>query len=89
MDRPVGDPGLKKTHALNFKVEPRQRNRNLPHDAVAQGSIDLAAGDSTDGSIDALNLIVLNADRRISPRTRRRRWRESPSGRTSPNFATP
>jgi glycine betaine/choline ABC-type transport system substrate-binding protein len=37
------------------------------YQAVAQGSIDLAAGDSTDGRIAALDLVSLKDDRRYFP----------------------
>src|SRR5262249_18441507 len=37
------------------------------YQAVAQGSIDLAAGDSTDGRILTLDLVVLEDDRHFFP----------------------
>jgi glycine betaine/choline ABC-type transport system substrate-binding protein len=42
-------------------------DRNLLYQAVAQGSIDVAAGDSTDGRIMTLDLVVLEDDRRFFP----------------------
>ena len=42
-------------------------DRNLLYEALSQGSIDLAAGDSTDGRIAALDLVVLEDDRRYFP----------------------
>ena len=42
-------------------------DRNLLYEALARGSIDLAAGDSTDGRIAALDLVVLEDDRRYFP----------------------
>ncbi len=45
-------------------------DRNLLYQAVAQGSIDLAAGDSTDGRIAAFDLVSLEDDRRYFPLTR-------------------
>ena len=60
-------------------------DRNLLYQAVAQGSIDLAAGDSTDGRIAALDLVVLEDDRRYLPALRGRPARP----RRDPRRATP
>jgi glycine betaine/choline ABC-type transport system substrate-binding protein len=67
MNRPDGYPGLVKTYGLSFAHAPREMDRNLLYQAVAQGSIDLAAGDSTDGRIVTLDLVVLEDDRRFFP----------------------
>jgi osmoprotectant transport system permease protein len=67
MNRPDGYPGLVRTYDLNFAHAPREMDRNLLYQAVAQGSIDLAAGDSTDGRILTLDLIVLEDDRHFFP----------------------
>ncbi|SIO59611.1 osmoprotectant transport system permease protein [Singulisphaera sp. GP187] len=67
MNRPDGYPGLTKAYGLDFATAPREMDRNLLYQAVAQGSIDLAAGDSTDGRIAAFNLISLQDDRRYFP----------------------
>ena len=42
-------------------------DRNLLYQALAQGSIDLAAGDSTEGRIAAYDLVVLEDDRHNFP----------------------
>jgi osmoprotectant transport system permease protein len=67
MNRPDGYPGLVRTYGLSFARAPRELDRNLLYQAVAQGSLDLAAGDSTDGRILTLDLLVLEDDRRFFP----------------------
>jgi glycine betaine/choline ABC-type transport system substrate-binding protein len=67
MNRPDGYPGLIKAYGLNFAHAPREMDRNLLYQAVARGSLDLAAGDSTDGRIVTLDLVVLEDDRRFFP----------------------
>jgi osmoprotectant transport system permease protein len=67
MNRPDGYPGLVRAYGLDFAAQPREMDRNLLYQAVAQGSIDLAAGDSTDGRIATLDLVVLEDDRRYFP----------------------
>jgi glycine betaine/choline ABC-type transport system substrate-binding protein len=67
MNRPDGYPGLVRTYGLSFARTPREMDRNLLYQAVAQRSIDLAAGDSTDGRILTLDLVVLEDDRRFFP----------------------
>ena len=58
MNRPDGYPGLVRAYGLKFAEAPREMDRNLLYQAVAQGSIDVAAGDSTDGRIAALDLVL-------------------------------
>lgn len=67
MNRPDGYPGLVEAYALHFAHAPLEMDRNLLYQAVAMSSIDLAAGDSTDGRIAALDLVVLEDDRRYFP----------------------
>ncbi len=67
MNRPDGYPGLVRTYGLRFATAPREMDRNLLYQALAQGSIDLAAGDSTEGRIAALDLVLLEDDRRNFP----------------------
>jgi osmoprotectant transport system permease protein len=67
MNRPDGYPGLVRTYGLTFANAPREMDRNLLYQAVAHGSIDLAAGDSTDGRIATFDLVVLEDDRRFFP----------------------
>lgn len=67
MNRPDGYPGLVKAYDLLFIRTPREMDRNLLYSAIAQGSIDLGAGDSTDGRVAALDLVVLEDDRHYFP----------------------
>jgi glycine betaine/choline ABC-type transport system substrate-binding protein len=67
MNRPDGYPGLVKAYELRFAERPREMDRNLLYQALAQGSLDLAAGDSTDGRIAALDLVQLDDDRHYFP----------------------
>lgn len=67
MNRPDGFPGLIKAYGLNFAEPPREMDRNLLYQAVARGSLDIAAGDSTDGRIAVNNLVSLEDDRRYFP----------------------
>ena len=67
MNRPDGYKGLVRAYGLDFAHEPREMDRNLLYQALAQGSIDLAAGDSTDGRIPTLDLVILEDDRRYFP----------------------
>ncbi len=67
MNRPDGYRGLVRAYGLDFRHEPREMDRNLLYQALAQGSIDLAAGDSTDGRIPTLDLVMLQDDRRYFP----------------------
>jgi osmoprotectant transport system permease protein len=67
MNRPDGYPGLIKSYGLTFAHPPREMDRNLLYQAVAQGSLDLAAGDSTDARIVELDLVQLEDDLRYFP----------------------
>jgi osmoprotectant transport system permease protein len=65
--RPDGFPGLARAYGLRFAVPPREMDRNLLYEAVARGSIDVGVGDSTDGRIATLDLVILDDDRRFFP----------------------
>ncbi len=67
MNRPDGYPGLVKAYGLDFAITPREMDRNLLYQAVAQGTLDVAAGDSTDGRVASLDLVQLEDDRRYFP----------------------
>lgn len=67
MNRPDGYSGLVKAYDLRFDHDPREMDRNLLYEALARGTIDLAAGDSTDGRIAAMGLVALVDDRRYFP----------------------
>jgi osmoprotectant transport system permease protein len=67
MNRPDGYPGLVSSYGLEFTIPPREMDRNLLYQALSQGSLDLAAGDSTEGRVAALDLVQLEDDRRYFP----------------------
>ena len=66
MNRPDGYRGLVRAYDLQFGQAPREMDRNLLYQAIAQGSLDLAAGDSTDGRIAALDLVQLEVTNRLA-----------------------
>lgn len=67
MNRPDGYPGLVRTYGLKFDQAPREMDRNLLYQALVQNSLDLVAGDSTDGRIAAFDLVQLEDDRHYFP----------------------
>jgi len=67
MSRKDGFAGLVNAYKLRFAEPPREMDRNLLYQALAAGSIDLAAGDSTDGRIATLDLVVLRDDLHYFP----------------------
>jgi len=67
MERPDGFPGLAKTYGLQFAEPPRIMDLGLLARALKGHQIDLAAGNTTDGLIPALDLFVLHDDRHYFP----------------------
>ena len=67
VERPDGWTGLQKHYGLDFTTPPKTMDLGLTYRALAAGSIDVIAGNSTDGLIDALGLVVLQDDRRFFP----------------------
>jgi glycine betaine/choline ABC-type transport system substrate-binding protein len=67
VERPDGWNGLLQQYALHFTEPPRTMDLGLTYRALAAGEIDLIAGNSTDGLIDALHLTVLTDDRHFFP----------------------
>jgi glycine betaine/choline ABC-type transport system substrate-binding protein len=67
MNRADGFPGLVRAYGIQFAISPREMDRNLLYEALSRGSIDLAAGDSTDGRIALFDLVVLDDDRHYFP----------------------
>lgn len=62
VERPDGWNGLLKAYNLQFAQAPKTMDLGLTYKALAAGEIDLIAGNSTDGLIDALGLVVLDDD---------------------------
>jgi osmoprotectant transport system substrate-binding protein len=67
MERPDGYRGLAATYGLHFVEPPRVMDLGLLARALRDRQIDLAAGNTTDGLIPALDLFVLEDDRRYFP----------------------
>jgi osmoprotectant transport system substrate-binding protein len=67
MERPDGYKGLAATYGLRFAEPPRIMDLGLLARALKDKQIDVAAGNTTDGLIAALDLFVLQDDRRYFP----------------------
>jgi glycine betaine/choline ABC-type transport system substrate-binding protein len=66
-EREDGFPGLARTYGLEFAEPPRTMDLGLTYRALADGQVDLIAGNSTDGLIAALDLVQLSDDRAYFP----------------------
>lgn len=67
LEREDGFPGLAKTYGLAFAQRPAQMDLGLLYPALETRKVDLVAGNSTDGLIDAIGGVVLEDDRRYFP----------------------
>src|SRR5271170_1419575 len=67
MERPDGYKGLAATYDLHFADAPRIMDLGLLARALKSKQIDLAAGNTTDGLIPALDLFVLEDDKHYFP----------------------
>lgn len=67
MSRQDGYPGFARIYGLRFAEPPREMDLSLSYQALANGQVDLIAGNSTDGLIDKLGLVQLEDDRRYFP----------------------
>jgi glycine betaine/choline ABC-type transport system substrate-binding protein len=67
MERPDGFAGLAATYGLHFAAPPRVMDLGLLARALHDRQIDLAAGNTTDGLIAALDFFVLEDDRHYFP----------------------
>jgi osmoprotectant transport system substrate-binding protein len=67
MERPDGYKGLAATYGLRFAEPPRIMDLGLLARALKDKQIDVAAGNTTDGLIGALDLFVLQDDRHYFP----------------------
>lgn len=65
--RDDGYRGLAAAYGLRLRDEPRVMDLTLMYRALAGGQVDLIAGDATSGLIDALDLSMLEDDRRYFP----------------------
>lgn len=67
VEREDGLPGLKDTYGIDFRGEPTTMELGLLYRAIAEGQVDVIAGNSTDGQIEALDLVMLRDDRHYFP----------------------
>ena len=66
-EREDGYAGLAATYRLRFSRPPRVMELGLTYQALADGQVDLIAGNSTDGLIEALDLVHLRDDKGYFP----------------------
>ncbi|MFN9385963.1 MAG: glycine betaine ABC transporter substrate-binding protein, partial [Cyanobacteriota bacterium] len=67
LNRADGYPGLAKRYELRFAAPPSAMDLGLTYRALADGRVDLIAGDSTNGLISSLKLQKLEDDRAYFP----------------------
>lgn len=67
LEREDGYPGLAKTYGLKFARSPQAMDLGLMYKALAEKQVDLVAGNSTDGLIPVLDLVILEDDKRYFP----------------------
>ena len=67
LERADGFRGLASVYGLRFAAPPIAMDLGLTYRALAEGKVDVIAGNSTDGQIQALDLMVLEDDRRYFP----------------------
>jgi glycine betaine/choline ABC-type transport system substrate-binding protein len=67
LERADGFAGLARVYGLAFSAPPTAMDLGLTYRALAEGRVDVIAGNSTDGQIEALSLVALADDRRYFP----------------------
>jgi osmoprotectant transport system permease protein len=67
MSRPDGYEGFARAYGLQFAGRPREMDLSLSYRALAEGQVDVIAGNSTDGMIATLGLTQLEDDRHYFP----------------------
>ncbi|MBD2530680.1 ABC transporter substrate-binding protein [Nostoc flagelliforme FACHB-838] len=67
LEREDGFPGLAKTYDLRFTKPPQIMDLGLIYRALIQKQVDMVAGNSTDGQISRLGLVVLEDDKNYFP----------------------
>jgi len=67
MERPDGYRGWMAAYGLHFAGEPRILDLGLLYRALADKQVDLVAGNSTDGVIASLHMVMLEDDRHYFP----------------------
>jgi osmoprotectant transport system permease protein len=67
LEREDGMAGLTKAYGFRFARPPVEMDLGLLYPALASGQVDVAVGSATDGLIAAMDLVVLEDDRRYFP----------------------
>jgi glycine betaine/choline ABC-type transport system substrate-binding protein len=67
LNRADGFPGLASAYGLRFASPPTAMDLGLTYRALAEGKVDVIAGNSTDGQLEALHLVALQDDRHYFP----------------------
>ncbi|MBD2252763.1 glycine betaine ABC transporter substrate-binding protein [Nostoc parmelioides] len=67
LERKDGFPGLAKTYGFKFTKPPQIMDLGLIYRALIQKQVDMVAGNSTDGQIARLGLVVLKDDQQYFP----------------------
>ncbi len=67
LERPDGYRGWTERYGLKFGKDPSVLDLGLLYRALAEKKVDIVAGNSTDGLIDALGLVPLEDDRHYFP----------------------
>ncbi len=66
-ERPDGLPGLEAAYTLHFAGSPRTMELGLLYRSLRAHQVDIVAGNSTDGAIQALGFVALEDDRHYFP----------------------
>lgn len=67
VERQDGFPGLAQTYDLKFSGPPKTMDLGLIYRALIDKQVDLVAGNSTDGLIDQLDLVILEDNQQYFP----------------------
>jgi osmoprotectant transport system substrate-binding protein len=67
MERSDGYPGLARAYGLKFAAAPSIMDLGLLYRALKERQVDVVAGNSTDGLIIALGMVILEDDRHFFP----------------------
>jgi len=67
LERPDGFRGWSERYGLHFAAQPNVMDLGLIYRALIDKKVDIVAGNSTDGLIDALHLVALADDRHYFP----------------------
>jgi osmoprotectant transport system substrate-binding protein len=67
LERPDGFRGWSERYGIHFAAQPSVMDLGLIYRALVDKKVDIVAGNSTDGLIDALHLVPLNDDRHYFP----------------------